>query len=110
MKLIDFGEAKRLIDEKDDLEKNLQPPEESRSDIDEGHVSYLPHERHGTFTGTLNYIAPEMFTHSKASLATDLWAFGCILFKMVTGKAPFQGRDFLTVKPKVLECKIDQPE
>ena len=41
--------------------------------------------RRGTFVGTVNYLAPEMASKSVSTLETDLWALGCIIFKMVTG-------------------------
>ena len=48
-------------------------------------------ERRGTFVGTLNYVAPEMIQDNDATLATDIWSFGCILYKMLTGNVPFTG-------------------
>jgi len=47
--------------------------------------------RKGTYVGTLNYLAPEMIKDSEANFGTDLWALGCILFKMLTGHVPFPG-------------------
>jgi 3-phosphoinositide dependent protein kinase-1 len=48
-------------------------------------------DRRGTMVGTVNYMAPEMIQESESTCATDLWALGCILFKMYTGKVPFPG-------------------
>jgi serine/threonine protein kinase len=39
-------------------------------------------DRKGTFVGTVNYLAPEMIKECEASCASDLWALGCIIFKM----------------------------
>ena len=47
--------------------------------------------RRGTFVGTVNYLAPEMIEEQESSVATDLWALGCLIFKMHTGKVPFPG-------------------
>jgi serine/threonine protein kinase len=41
--------------------------------------------------GTVNYLAPEMIKNNMASMATDIWTLGCILFKMLTGSVPFTG-------------------
>ena len=43
--------------------------------------------------GTLNYRAPEIILDERQGFEVDLWALGCILFKMVTGKVPFPGID-----------------
>ena len=48
-------------------------------------------ERRGTFVGTVNFIAPVMIKECESTLASDLWALGCIIFKMYTGKVPFPG-------------------
>ena len=60
-------------------------------EVPEEEISKSKIGRRGTLVGTVNYVAPEMITDNLASLATDLWAFGVILFKMATGKIPFPG-------------------
>jgi 3-phosphoinositide dependent protein kinase-1 len=42
-------------------------------------------DRKGTFVGTVNFIAPEMIKECQSTCASDLWALGCIIFKMSTG-------------------------
>jgi serine/threonine protein kinase len=58
-------------------------------------VKYEPGhmERRGTFVGTVNYLAPEMSEKNAASMATDKWSLGCIIFKMITGNVAFTGID-----------------
>jgi serine/threonine protein kinase len=48
-------------------------------------------ERKGTLVGTVNYMAPEMIKDNAASMATDIWCLGCIIFKILTGQVPFTG-------------------
>jgi len=48
-------------------------------------------DRRGTFVGTALYVSPEMLIDNIASPASDLWALGCIIFKMLTGNTPFSG-------------------
>lgn len=67
-------------------------------------------ERKGTFVGTVNYLAPEMIKECESSLATDLWALGCIIFKMYTGKVPFPGMSEVACFPNILGRKIDWPK
>lgn len=67
-------------------------------------------ERKGTFVGTVNYLAPEMIKDSEATLATDMWALGCIVFKMYTGKVPFPGMSEAACFPMILQRKIDWPK
>ncbi|ORC89746.1 protein kinase [Trypanosoma theileri] len=44
--------------------------------------------------GTPLYMAPELFTRDGVpSIASDLWALGCLLCEMITGKPPFEGKD-----------------
>ena len=65
--------------------------------------------RRGTMVGTINYVSPEMIKDQIAIPASDLWAFGCIIFKMHTGKVPFPGTVPQTVYQKIVNREIDWP-
>ena len=92
---IDFGDAKK--ESEPPLEDEVEQEEEKKdengqpdfaADMEE-EFKDVEIERRGTLVGTLNYMAPEMLDHWQATLSTDLWALGCIIFKMATGKHYF---------------------
>jgi Tol biopolymer transport system component len=46
----------------------------------------------GTILGTLQYMAPEQLEGDDADARTDVFAFGALLFEMITGKKAFEGK------------------
>lgn len=49
----------------------------------------------GVLAGTPEYWAPEQASGAETGPATDLYALGCILFRLLSGRAPFEGEDRL---------------
>lgn len=67
-------------------------------------------DRRGTFVGTVNYQSPEVINGEDQSCAVDIWALGCILFKMFVGTVPFKGTNPVKVYADVKARNIQWPE
>jgi serine/threonine protein kinase/Tfp pilus assembly protein PilF len=52
-------------------------------------ASFLLETQPGTLLGTVTYMAPEQLRGLPADARSDIFAFGCTLFQMVTGRQPF---------------------
>jgi len=61
----------------------------------------------GRILGTPTYMSPEQARGAASDKRTDLWAFGCVLFEMLTGQAPFQGQ---TVAETIARVLADEPD
>jgi serine/threonine protein kinase len=87
-KLLDFGLAK------------LRAPEQALS------ASVLPTAadltQHGVVLGTVQYMAPEQIEGEEADARTDIFAFGVVLYEMVTGKKAFTGKSPASVMASIL--------
>jgi len=46
----------------------------------------------GTILGTFQYMAPEQLEGQEADARADLWALGCVLYEMTTGRRAFEGK------------------
>jgi serine/threonine protein kinase len=59
--------------------------------------AYTVLTKQGQVLGTIDYLAPELIRGEPASGASDLYAFGCVLFECAAGRPPFGGRSALQV-------------
>ncbi len=65
-------------------------------DLGAAHLGDLGATVTGGLVGSLPYMSPEQITGASATAATDLYAFGCVLFQMLTRTLPFPGPDYVT--------------
>lgn len=104
IKITDFGTAKLLKD----------PREPPKAGTDDQHPSdSTPREaddsRAASFVGTAEYVSPELLTHKNACKASDLWAFGCIVYQLLAGRPPFKaGSEYLTFQ-KIVNLEYEFP-
>ena len=54
--------------------------------------------------GTPQYMAPEQFEGKEADARSDIWAFGAVLYEMVTGQKAFQGKSYSSLVGAILSA------
>jgi hypothetical protein len=61
----------------------------------------------GTILGTAAYMSPEQARGGAVDKRADIWAFGCLLLEMLTGKRTFEGSTVTDTLAAVLRAEID---
>src|SRR5205823_5117133 len=61
----------------------------------------------GVVLGTAAYMSPEQAKGRPADKRSDVWAFGCVLYEMLTGKRAFDGDDVTETLASVLKSEPD---
>ena len=57
----------------------------------------------GMILGTAAYMSPEQAKGRPADKRSDIWAFGCVLYEMLTGRRAFEGEDLADTLASVLK-------
>jgi Tol biopolymer transport system component len=78
VKVLDFGLAKAA---------GTQPS----SQVDESPTMTTPRTGAGMILGTAAYMSPEQAKGQQVDKRTDIWAFGCVFYEMLTGRAAYHG-------------------
>src|SRR5580692_5525798 len=61
----------------------------------------------GVILGTAAYMSPEQARGKAVDKRTDIWAFGCVLYELLTGKQAFHGEDITDILAAVVRAEPD---
>ena len=61
----------------------------------------------GVILGTAAYMSPEQARGKGVDKRTDIWAFGCVLFEMLTGQKPFDGETLTDIVAAIVKNEPD---
>jgi eukaryotic-like serine/threonine-protein kinase len=95
VKVLDFGLAKAL------------ETQDSAANISNSPTLSIAATRAGMILGTAAYMAPEQAKGRPADRRSDIWAFGCVLYEMLSGKQPFSGETVSETLAEVLKVDPD---
>ncbi len=95
VKVLDFGLAK------------VEPPRSSGGDPENSPTLTMSATQMGVILGTASYMAPEQARGKPVDKRADIWAFGVVLYEMVTGKRLFTGEDLAEILASVVKSDPD---
>ncbi|XP_056623296.1 ribosomal protein S6 kinase alpha-1 isoform X1 [Triplophysa dalaica] len=87
---------------------------------EEGHIKLtdfglckeaIDHEKKAySFCGTVEYMAPEVVNRQGHTHSADWWSYGVLMFEMLTGSLPFQGKDRKETMNLILKARLGMPQ
>ena len=96
VKILDFG-----------LAKALAPEDEPVADAAHSPTLTVAGTRLGTILGTAAYMAPEQARGKIADRRADIWAFGAVVYELLTGAPPFAGETVTDILSAVIGVEPD---
>src|SRR5512136_1753836 len=93
VKVLDFGLAKAFAGEQENLNLSNSPTLSNAA------------TQQGVILGTAAYMSPEQARGEAVDKKADIWAFGCVSFEMLTGRATFEGRTVSDVLASVIKSE-----
>jgi eukaryotic-like serine/threonine-protein kinase len=93
VKVLDFGLAKAFAREPEELNLSNSPTLSNAA------------TQEGIILGTAAYMSPEQARGRAVDKRTDIWAFGCVLFEMITGQAAFFGKGVTDILAAVIRSE-----
>ena len=101
-KLMDFGLAKPLGVQNTGTGSGAAPSFTAMPTMS-GPSPLSPLTTAGSMIGTIQYMSPEQIEGKEADARADIFAFGAVLYEMVTGKRPFSGKSQISLASAILE-------
>ena len=99
VKVLDFGLAKAMMSD---------PNASSISAVSSPTItSPMNLTRAGLIMGTAAYMSPEQARGRNVDQRADIWAFGCIVYEMLTGARAFEGAEIADVLARVIQSEPD---
>jgi eukaryotic-like serine/threonine-protein kinase len=95
VKLLDFGLAKALEGDPSSIDISTSPT-----------ISRMA-TMQGVLLGTAAYMSPEQAKAKSVDQRADIWAFGCVLYEMLTGKVAFPGDSVTDTLAGVIRAEPD---
>jgi Tol biopolymer transport system component len=95
VKVLDFGLAKAFVGDEVGSDPSNSPTLSQAATLQ------------GVILGTAAYMSPEQARGKTVTKATDIWAFGCVLYEMLTGKQVFEGEDITEILAAVVKSEPD---
>ena len=103
IKITDFGTAKLL-------DASNRPRANSNGfPLPGDPVDGLEENRAVSFVGTAEYVSPELLVDKNACKASDLWAFGCIVYQLLAGRPPFKASNEYLTFQKIVQLEYTFP-
>jgi serine/threonine protein kinase len=95
VKVLDFGLAKAAEEPSPTIDQSQSP------------TMTMSPTRAGLILGTAPYMAPEQARGKPVDKRADIWAFGCVLYEMLSGKQAFHGETTSDILAAVLRAEPD---
>ncbi len=110
VKMLDFGLAKltesAFISGDDLSDTHAEAIERPRADLfATTPLSARPETNPGVILGTVSYMSPEQARGLKVDTRTDIFSFGIVLYEMIAGRAPFEGKTTADMVVSILDRK-----
>lgn len=74
--------------------------------MDFGLAKKLRNNTAKTPCGTIEYVAPEVFTSKRYSMKVDMWSIGCVLFTLLCGYPPFYEKNEKNIIEENIERRL----
>jgi serine/threonine-protein kinase len=100
VKVLDFGLAKALTT---DVSRGSTPALTNSPTL----TSPIALSGVGVLLGTAPYMSPEQARGKSVDKRADIWAFGCVLYEMLTGSRPFDGEDVSLTLAAIMKSEPD---